>query len=376
MGKGGAAVLATGLCLGLQSALLDPNMALFGHAHLKLDPGELGLMFAASSIAGLVFGFVVPMLSDRLDDRRRLVALLALVAAAGYAGLGLSSGLAGALAVLVLVLGPPAGLGAVFYAHVRQVDGDGRRLVRVRSLHSVAWVTGPAIGTLTVQHAGFPALFALAAGLSLAVAALSAVLPPVRPIEHGGPARPVGPGRGRFWYTVVAFVGLQAAGFLNNTAMPIVAVDEIGAPVGRIGFLFGTCALIEIPLFLALPAMIRRWGEGRLLALGCLAGLGYALAIATAPSYTGLLAAQPLSAVFVVTVAGIGLLRLLDSLPEKPGLSSGIHDNTGRIAVLAASPLVGLVASAADTYRALPGAAAALILASGVLLFLARVDRA
>ena len=141
------------------------------------------------------------------------------------------------------------------------------------------------------------------------------------------------------------------------------------APVLWAGVALGLAALLEIPALLLTGRLLARTSAWSLVAAGCVSGVAYYGLVALVPDPVVYVAAQPLNAVFFAVVAGVGLTVFQDTFPA-PGLASGLFTNTRRIGAVLSGLLITAVAPAADSYRMVFVASAAIVavVLAGVVL--------
>lgn len=169
----------TTLMLGVALSFTAPYLSLFGVEEASMSPLRLGVFMTLVSASGVGASTVVARWSDR-SGRHRASLFASLVAAVlGYASLGFVRGYVGLVVVGVVLLGPGG-------ASLSQIFAFGRAALRIedpaqaefasatlRTLLSVAWVFGPAVGALVLSQAGFKGLFAFAAASFAASAAIA-----------------------------------------------------------------------------------------------------------------------------------------------------------------------------------------------------------
>nr|WP_258545293.1 MFS transporter [Micromonospora provocatoris] len=153
-------------------------------------------------------------------------------------------------------------------------------------------------------------------------------------------------------------------------ALPLFIDAELNDDPSRAGLVLGLCAALEIPLMLGLGALTARVRLRPLILVGGACGVAYYATAATAPGVAVLLLAQPVNALFIAAVSGVGIAYVQDLLPGEPGRATTLFTNTFPIGAMLAGPLLGL--SAQVGYRWAYGMSTALCAAGLLVLLLTR----
>ena len=124
-------------------------------------------------------------------------------------------------------------------------------------------------------------------------------------------------------------------------------------------------------MLLVLGRVASRYGQRRLIAGGCLAGFAYLTAMSVCTGPVLLVAAQPLNAVSVATVTGLGL-TLVQDVVGRPGLASALFMNTTRVGSIIAGPVLAVGGTRGPGYSGVFAAAAALVVVGLGMLVLER----
>ena len=84
---------------------------------------------------------------------------------------------------------------------------------------------------------------------------------------------------------IVALVLLMAANSASVSALPLLVTQQLGLDVIWSGIALGVAAALEIPVLIVLGQVASRYGQRRLVAGGCLAGIAYfaAMTVCTGP---------------------------------------------------------------------------------------------
>jgi MFS transporter, SET family, sugar efflux transporter len=339
------------LAVGISTALFHPFLALFLSTEVKAGPVRVTAFLIAAPLAGVIAAWGIGRLSDRRAIRR---ALLIGAALAGVAGSALAAVVRDYWVLLGLAVTAFALAGSLFpqtFAYARQVlqrDDPARVAMGIsamRTVFSVAWVAGPPLAAVLLQAGGFRYVYG-AAALTYVIAALV----PIFWLDEVGVAGRAPAevavaatgGRIRLLLTGAAFTLFMCPLTLAVQTLPLFVGSDLGGQASDAGLILGLCAALEIPLILALGALSTRVSVRRLLYGGAACGILY-YGLATTASNVGLLfAGQPLNALFIAAVSGLGIAYVQDMLPGQPGRASTLHSNTFPIGAGLAGPFFGL----------------------------------
>jgi SET family sugar efflux transporter-like MFS transporter len=373
---------ASALLWGLQFAFLNPAIGIILVTLYDATPGEVGLALAAYNVSGFLSTLVVPTRADRSGDYLVPMLWCGALTVALTSALALSTTLPPAVLALV-ALGGPAGVGiGLLFAHQRSAGASVPEMMRVRAVFSFSWVAGPPLAAFLMGLLGNRSVLWAIAGV--AVVGMGITWAMIRGRSRGPSVEAPGsaPGdrlldavrRRGVPLLVVALVLLMAAGSASVSALPLFVTQQLGLDVIWSGVALGLAAGLEIPVLLVLGRASSRFGQRRLVAGGCVAGVAYFGTMTWCGGPVVLLAAQPLNAVFVAAVSGLGL-TLVQDVVGRPGLASGLFMNTTRVGAIIAGPVLAVGGVRGPGYSGVFAVCAALVVVGLGLLVLERRRR-
>ncbi len=370
------------LAVGTSTAVVFPFLSLFLSTAVHAGPVRVTVFLVAGPLSGVLVSTLIGRVSDRFPIRRKVLIGATL---AGVIGASATAFVRDYWILLALTVTATALAGSLFpqsFAYARQVlerDNPGQAAVGIsamRTVFSLAWVGGPPVATVLLDVGGFRLVYGLAAtmyGLAalIVVFALKEVDPPAAPPAALATTttadRP--PSRGLLLATVTAFVLLQIPLTLGVQALPLFISHDLHHRSSLAGLVLGLCAALEIPLMLGLGVLTTRYRLRLLVLAGGACGVIYYAIVLIAPNVWILAAAQPVNALFICAVSGLGISYMQDLLPGQPGRATTMFTNTFPIGATVAGPLLGLAVHFG--YR-LAYAIAATLCAAGLLLLAAR----
>ena len=352
-------------------------------AALSDSPTLIALVQTANSVPAVLLALVMGSMADIVDRRRFAVASQGwmLASVATLAALTLGDVITPGLALgLTFALGAGMATTFVIYQALTQDFVPHSELPAAVALNGVAInlarAIGPALAGLVIAALSAGALFAVEAGLLVAIVGL--VLMRVRPpgparasAERLAPAVRAGVRFVRF-SPPVRTVLLRGAAFSVSASalwalLPVAALGRLGLSESSFGLLMGCVGTGAILGATVLPRMRRRFAFDRMIALASLGLAGGLIALAYIP-WAELVA-------FTLLLTGASWLTVLSSLNTS---AQRVAPGWVRARTLAAFQLVmqgglaigsltwGLVTGAADVETALTIAAAGLV--AGVAL--------
>lgn len=358
---------AAALMLGVAMSFTAPYLSLFGVEAAAMSPLLAGVFMTLIAASGVVASTWAGRWSDRRDRHRPLLVASLAAAALGFALLCVLRAPMPVIAAGTILLGAGAvSLSQIFsFARaVLPVDSDAQRelaLAALRTMLSVAWVFGPALGALILAQTGFTGLFLAASAGFVACAAIVARIPePARrpaPADTGRPATtsasggdPVPPGeaepavaapRAVVLRTLAALMLMGLAANATMIVLPLYIVRGLGGTPVNVSAALGLAALLEIPMMLWLGVRSMRLNKARWLTGSAAVHAAYFAALAAVTRVDAILPLQLLSACVVAITSCLGMTRVCDLMPTRPGTATAMFFSTARVGSIVSGVLSG-----------------------------------
>ncbi|MEV5957076.1 sugar efflux transporter [Streptomyces sp. NPDC051987] len=371
-------LVANTALIGVSGAMMSTSGSLFLSAEIGVGPLLIGLFFLGRGVLGVLAGTAFGALSDRIGDRRRLLALCTLLSAAGAFAHAVVRDYYLLFAVGAVLFALGSACFPQLLAYTREFAGT-RALDPVffnsllRALTSLAWVVGPPLGFLLIGTHGFGVMYLVVTGMYLLAAALCLGLLP----EGSGP-RAARPAQGSpftgitrsSWLLLVATALLLTANSVYQIDIALFVTGHLRLGAGFTGLLLGLASAIEIPVMMFLGARAERIGPWRLVTWAAVAATLFFAALPSAHSRAELLALQVLNAFFMAVVLSIPVTILQEAMPDRIGAASSLFTGAFQVGVMLGGATAGVVVAWAGYARvfwvcALLTALAAALLALG-----------
>lgn len=343
---------ASALVGGLQLALLNPVVGLVLQSLYGASAAQIGLVLALMNATGFLAAIVIPGWADRRGEYLSALLVCGALTLLTAVLLSLTSSLALAAIVLVLLAGPAGTWSALLFAHQRAGGGDNETLIRTRAVFSFAWVAGPPLATGVMTGFGDRWVLVLIAGVALANVLLTLAMQrqgrAAARTEDGAnrteaapaPSAPALAVRPAVLVSVtLAITALQAANAGSVTAMSLLVSQRLGLDAVWAGTALGLCAVLEIPALLLVGRLTRRFTSLALLIAGTVCSVLYYGAVGFSPSPLLLLALQVPNALGIAALSGVGLTWFQEVI-ARPGLASGTFMNARRIGAIISGPVI------------------------------------
>lgn len=358
--------------VGFREAMSLPYLALFGLERAHLAPLQLGTFLTVKAGGAIA----ISLLFGAWFDRRPSVLPLILALGAGVLGYGLLTTTT-SFVPLCLIAALPLGMStaafpllfAMAQSHAAGADRTAgeRGIAVLRASFSAAWGIGPAIGAAVVAAKGYNGLFwvsALFSALALAPLVLNRVKAPARVGPKAGPPRRLSPAVGLAAASLTLF--WMAIG-IGAIVLPITITLDLAGNKADVGLAASLCALLEVPVMMAIavrPSLLLGY---RGMAVGFVATALYFLAAALAPSVAAIIWSQVPRAVGIGLVSCVGISYLQNLMPNRFGAAAVLFSNTSQIGQVLAGLAAGTWAQAYDYHSLFWACAATSLVGLGCL---------
>ena len=245
-----------------------------------LEAGEIGIVIAAMTAIRVVAAPLGAFIADRYGNRRRVIAVSALVSFAGYVVMANVEGLWTILAAALMA--------SAFFAPVAPlaegmaVEGSaahGLIYGRIRLWASLSFLLGSLISGALLETVPIGSVIHLIAGAQGLLAVAAALLLPVDPARHRHKESRLRAGdavtlaaTGSFALFIAAVsLGQASHGLLYSFGS--VHWDQLGYGKLAIGILWATAVMTEVTIFAFSNRPVARFGAATLIATGIAGGL-------------------------------------------------------------------------------------------------------
>ncbi|MBU6489398.1 MAG: MFS transporter [Burkholderiales bacterium] len=376
--------------LGVALSFTAPYLSLFGVEQAGMSPLQLGAFMTLVSASGVFASTAGGRWSDRTGrNRATLIASLA-IAALGYGALGFLRGYAELMLAGALLLGPGA-------ASLSQIFSFGRAVLRtgdpaheefasaaLRTLLSVAWVFGPAVGALILVQGGFTGLFAFAAASFAASAVIALRMTEKRSEANACPksrdenteddedadeetsatsakgiaatvaaaeriathAAVTTNGRATTYRVLMALTLIGLAANATMILLPLYLVQALHSTRLTVSAALGAGALLEIPMMLWLGTMSSKLRKPRWLTAAAAVHAAYFIALAMVSQPLAVVPLQILSAAVVAITSCLGMVYVQDLMPGETGVATALFFNASRVGAILSGVLSGMIIGA------------------------------
>jgi MFS transporter, SET family, sugar efflux transporter len=345
---------------GLVGALVLPTFSLFLAKEIQVRPLLVGGAFAGLALASIAYNHWIGHWSDKLADRRPLVAFFCLLGSISCVVFALSRNywLVAFTAIFLLSLSMVSFSQIMAYSlDYAEAEIPAERIplfnAIMRAQIAFAWVAGPPVGFLLATNFGFDVSYSVAAVLYILVAIASFKLLPRLPAkqkqltESGEQVSlaPLVPAvKQSLWICAIGFSLLWGVNNAYLISLPIHLKDNLQIDAQWMGWVMGTTAALEVPFMLLAGHYASRFRLISLIRCAGIAALLLYIGVYFADQLWHLFVLQICNAIFIGVLAGLGVSVIQDLMPGRSGAASGLYTNTTHIGNLLSSLMVGIVA--------------------------------
>lgn len=345
---------------GVVGALVLPTFSLFLAKEIAVRPLLVGLAFAGIALASIAYNHWIGHWSDKLADRRPLVAVCCLLGTVACVIFALSRNywLVAFTAIFLLSLSMVSFSQIMAYSlDYAEAEIPVERIplfnAIMRAQIAFAWVAGPPAGFLLATYFGFDVSYGIAAVLYVFVALASFKLLPRLPAKNK-PLNAAGEQlalpalspsiKQSLWLCAIAFSLMWGVNNAYLISLPIHLKDNLHLEAQWMGWVMGTTAALEVPFMLLAGHYASRFRLISLIRCAGVAALLLYVGVYFATELWHLFVLQIFNAVFIGVLAGLGVSVIQDLMPGRSGGASALYTNTTHVGNLFSSLMVGLVA--------------------------------
>ncbi|MFI5571326.1 sugar efflux transporter [Streptomyces sp. NPDC051740] len=345
-------VANTGL-IGVSGAMMSTSGSLFLAEEIGVGPMLIGLFFLGRGVLGVLSGLALGALSDRIGNRRLLLALCTLLSAVGTFAYVVVRDyyLLFAFGAVFFALGSACFPQLLAYtrefAETRSLDTTFFNSL-LRALTSLAWVVGPPIGFLLIDTQGFGVMYLAVTVMYVLACVLCLWLLPNRPAPAAAQL-PSAEGslfaglRRSSWTLLAATVLLLAVNSVYQIDIALFVTEQLAYGTSFTGLLLGLTSALEIPVMIYLGARAERIGKRRLVTYAAGCATVFFAALPLAESRLALLALQVLNAFFMAVMLSIPVTILQETMPDRVGVASSLFTGAFQVGVMLGGATAGAV---------------------------------
>ncbi len=324
--------------VGIAFAAAQPYYSILGINELGLSDNAFAIMLMVGSFIGLIAGVVMGALSDMVRDRRSLLILQSVVAAAGYFLIYLLPDVRIYVLVFLFVMPFIGALSSGQFAAVRAATSelDGRKAViinsNVRTLVAFAWIITPGVvGYMLTDADTVSGAWAVSGAAVLLSAAASALLTPPIPNRAADESKLQqlkqalrAMSRFSIVIRVLAIACMAGVQSLSNVLYPLLVTGKLAGTTTDVGIIAGATAAAEIPFMLMWGWAASRFSNKTVLLAAGVIFAFYLTGLGLSTSVLQLYLLIPVSAAGAAAILSIPLSYMQDFFADKPGLAASL----------------------------------------------------
>ena len=316
-------------------ALVIPTLSVLLAQQIGVQPFFVGGFFVAMALTSIIFGQAVGNWSDKLGDRRQILMLGMISGSLACIAFALSSSyivifLAG-LTFLSFSLASTSQMLALTREYADQFLHPKHCTLFnsiVRASIAMAWVGGPPLGFFMYSSLGSTDHYLIVALLYFIVGI--AVLVSLPKTERAPPSskQPVENRNRTLIVALVAFALLYGCNHAYIISLPLFLPEAFSIPSEKAGWIMGTAAGLEAPTMILAGWLSSRLPLMLMIRIGAFSSVLLYTGFYFASELWQLFCLQIFNAIFIGTLAGLGMTWFQNMLPGKTGAASAMFVNT------------------------------------------------
>lgn len=347
------------MMIGIAVSTTSPYLSLYCTKIIGMSAGAYGIFMAVVSLSGVTVNTILAKYSDSGLNRKMVIVCATTFSAIGYSSYLFIHNYFVLLITVAMLLGLGAPTMSQIFASAREaVNADNGKVDStfanslLRSLFSLGFLIGPLVGSILLLNLGYHGVFLGTSSLFLFIGALVLLLlkssPQVMPTLNVKSINDTGSaGIGlRNKYILLPFLTMILLTMCNTTYnlnIPLFVVNELHGSESQAGMIISLSAGIEIPIMIGLGSLATRFGNKRLMMIGCVLAAIYHIELLVATELWQIIVGQLLQASFVSMVIAIALSYFQDLLPTLPGLATILYTNASTLGQLFGNLTGGIV---------------------------------
>jgi SET family sugar efflux transporter-like MFS transporter len=316
-------------------ALVLPTLSYYVTEKFKVDAFLVGTFFILIAATGILFSQLLGHLSDKLSDRRPLIIMGMLSGA--LACYLFSTAQTYEMALIAGISSFSLSFASISqtFAHARDYAEQNFERSEVvmfntilRAFAAFSWVSGPALGFISIGYFDFNEHYLLIALLYLSGAIFSWF---ILPETIKTPSNTVAETGNSTSIITIAFIAFSLVFSCNQTyliALPLYITKELALDVSWSGWLMGTAAAIEIPIMIFAGWLGTRFALSSLVCIGAIAPIFLYLGFWKTDELWVLFPLQIGNALMIGFIAGLGMTWFQDLMPNRIGTASALFWNS------------------------------------------------
>lgn len=343
----------------LATALTMPFMTLFLFQKLQATEIEIGFYISVSSFANLIISFPIGYVSDKIKDRKKILAIALMASFISYFMYGITENFNLIILVSSTIMGISFSVTPQLFALSKQIldseNTDEKKVTAdmtlLRTMIPFSWAIGPLIGTIVLTYFNFKGIFYIASFIYfivflIIVFSYDNLIVPTKRVS----AEDLGKEKNTRYIIItmysIVFVLIQMVNSLISNYFPIYITDYLGYNNSYIGIIASFSAIVEIPLMIILVIITQKYDMKNILTLGFLSGILFIGIFSQTHNIIILILSYIFNAIFYSITIGLGMTFFQNIIPNKPGFSTTLFINTSSFGKILSGLVLGVIGNA------------------------------
>lgn len=320
------------------------------------NESQIGYFYSISSFFNVVVSMLLAYLSDKYSSIRKHILLIGLMSAvAGYAIYALTSNYLTVLissctlvAISSCVTPQLFALSSELFGKQNYTDSQiSEKITFLRTMISVSYVIGPAIGAFVLDETHFERLFIIAAVFNLITfICVLIIFPKFQGInEEKEKKDTVQKGKSIKYLALlfIWFVLIQTVHSVISNIFPVYITSELNYSNKIVGFISSYSALVEIPIMLLLTYIVSKISLQKVMYVGLISGIIFIICFMNASQEWVIILSYTFNAIFYSITIGLGMAYFQSCVRNLPGIATTLFINTSSVGKIVAGNLVGIL---------------------------------